>query len=50
MGRGYSIGVWSHFELLDWTEHSTAFRPEATWKNPKTGRDRCLVAQVLASE
>lgn len=26
MGRRYSIGVWSHFELLDWTEHSTAFR------------------------
>eukprot|EP00434_Breviolum_minutum_P030487 symbB.v1.2.026959.t1/scaffold2733.1/size72009/2 len=25
-GRAYSIGVWSHFQLLDWTEHSTVFR------------------------
>ncbi|CAE7332836.1 eryA [Symbiodinium pilosum] len=25
-GRAYSIGVWSHYQLLDWTEHSTAFR------------------------
>eukprot|EP00435_Cladocopium_sp_Y103_P074523 s357_g49.t1 len=25
-GRQYSIGVWSHFQLLDWTEHSTVFR------------------------
>eukprot|EP00931_Biecheleriopsis_adriatica_P048348 TRINITY_DN27935_c0_g1_i1.p1 TRINITY_DN27935_c0_g1~~TRINITY_DN27935_c0_g1_i1.p1 ORF type:complete len:5156 (-),score=1260.04 TRINITY_DN27935_c0_g1_i1:82-15549(-) len=25
-GRAFSIGVWSHFQLLDWTEHSTVFR------------------------
>eukprot|EP00933_Yihiella_yeosuensis_P033453 TRINITY_DN27154_c0_g1_i1.p1 TRINITY_DN27154_c0_g1~~TRINITY_DN27154_c0_g1_i1.p1 ORF type:complete len:1548 (+),score=394.66 TRINITY_DN27154_c0_g1_i1:542-4645(+) len=25
-GRAFSIGVWSHFQLLDWTEHSTQFR------------------------
>ena len=25
-GRSFSIGVWSHFQLLDWTEHSTVFR------------------------
>ncbi|CAK9102638.1 unnamed protein product [Durusdinium trenchii] len=25
-GRAYSIGIWSHFQLLDWTPHSTVFR------------------------
>ena len=32
-GRPYSIGVWSHFQLLDWTEHSTVFRQTVAYSD-----------------